>query len=318
MVVIYHAAASTEQFVGPLPSAVKAVCDRLYLGVDFFFVLSGFIIVFVNQKITRSGLAGYVRSRLVRVFLPYWPVGVGLAIAYTLLPAVSQSNRAWSWFTTLTLMPSRDQSALIVAWTLQYELTFYLIFALGVLVRRPIALVLLWAFAIIIANLFFPADEPAIWLAPIALEFSFGLLAAVAIIRSWRLPAVAPACALLLTYLAVGAEEAHRLLFGAAMGFVILAVVRREAVGLRVPQSLVFLGAASYAIYLVHNPIIALTARLMPSWPIAMTVCILVGTAAGVAFHLIYEVPVLRLFQWRALIDRKPGGALEGDPSSGP
>jgi peptidoglycan/LPS O-acetylase OafA/YrhL len=65
--------------------------------------------------------------------------------------------------------------------------------------------------------------------------------------------------ATLAIYFGLGAVEPHRLIFGLAMGFGVVAMVRAERAGqIRVPAALTFLGAASYSIYLVHNPVGAL------------------------------------------------------------
>ena len=43
-VVFAHAALGTRDFVAPLPQIAQSVFSFGWLGVDFFFVLSGFII----------------------------------------------------------------------------------------------------------------------------------------------------------------------------------------------------------------------------------------------------------------------------------
>ena len=105
------------------------------------------------------------------------------------------------------------------------------------------------------------------------------------------------ACAVFAIYCVVG----ERILFGLAMAFLVVGLVRAESSGrLRTPQLLSFLGAASYSIYLVHNPLCALAARLFDSWLLAFVSALLVGTIGGVAYHLLIEVPLLRLLRPRS------------------
>lgn len=67
--------------------------------------------------------------------------------------------------------------------------------------------------------------------------------------------------------------------------------------GLHFPSSLALFGAASYAIYLVHNPLISLVARAMrpfDNWVLTFAACAIAGVIAGLAYHLAIEKPLLR------------------------
>lgn len=64
-----------------------------------------------------------------------------------------------------------------------------------------------------------------------------------------------------------------------------------------IPAPLVLLGAASYAIYLVHGPLQSLVARLLQGadhWGLTFAACCVASLAAGLAYHVGYERPVLR------------------------
>ena len=54
------------------------ILNHGYLAVDFFFVLSGFIIFHATVGKGKSA-AQYAQSRFRRVYLPYLPVGIGIA-----------------------------------------------------------------------------------------------------------------------------------------------------------------------------------------------------------------------------------------------
>lgn len=77
-VVAHHAVLSTGAFVDALPPQVEAILGMGYLGVDFFFVLSGFIIMYAHMGDERTGPAvrRYTFKRLARVFLPYLPLAL--------------------------------------------------------------------------------------------------------------------------------------------------------------------------------------------------------------------------------------------------
>lgn len=309
-VVFHHVAASTATFTDGMPGWLRAICDRGYLGVDFFFVLSGFIIAHTRHH--HHSLGDYARSRLTRVFIPYWPIGVGLALAYVLLPGLSQSERVWSWAATLTLLPATGEPALIVAWTLQVELLFYLFFGIAMALRHPLLGVLLWGAVVLMFNVV--AGSPSAALAPflglIVLEFMFGVIAAYTVATHRLQNAPFFAVATLAIYFGLGAIEEFRLIFGLAMGFVVVAMVRAERAGqIRVPAALTFLGAASYSVYLVHNPVGALSARLFDNWLVTFVFASGAGVAAGIVYHLAFEKPLLRM------LNRKRPPAISPPPA---
>jgi exopolysaccharide production protein ExoZ len=109
---------------------VPLISNR-YLGVDFFFVLSGFITTFSSHRLveSRKGASEYFWARLVRIYVPYLPVRIAMYVLYVLFPGTSEGDRpSLSVLTTLTPLPSKP--ALSVAWTLVHEMIFYMIFSL--------------------------------------------------------------------------------------------------------------------------------------------------------------------------------------------
>jgi exopolysaccharide production protein ExoZ len=62
---------------------------EFHVGVDFFFVLSGFIIAWVHWGDIgrRSRLRHYAARRFTRIYPAYWALLIPLAILYHLFPA---------------------------------------------------------------------------------------------------------------------------------------------------------------------------------------------------------------------------------------
>ncbi len=147
-VVGHHAVVSTGAFVGVVPPPIEAFLGRGFLGVDFFFVLSGFIIMYAHMDDRTSGRAvrQYAFKRLVRIFPPYLPISIGMIALYAALPGFSASGeREFSWVSSLFLLPADQPPALSVAWTLVHEMQFYTVFLLFFLSRRLlVAGLLLW------------------------------------------------------------------------------------------------------------------------------------------------------------------------------
>ncbi|HSV48624.1 MAG TPA: acyltransferase family protein, partial [Ramlibacter sp.] len=155
-----------------------------YMGVDFFFVLSGFIILFAHWRdIGRpQAAADYAWRRFARLFPVYW-VYTGVFAMLLLLGAGTQATlpeAPLDWLTSLTLVRFSDTSPpLRVAWTLFHELAFYATFGLIVLHRGlGIAAFALWCAATVL--LFHYPWETAstplnVYTAAVNLYFLFGM-----------------------------------------------------------------------------------------------------------------------------------------------
>ena len=148
-VVAHHAVLSTDAFVGKVPEVLAQILLMGYLGVDFFFVLSGFIIMYAHfaDEGTGPAVRRYAFKRLVRIFPAYLPISLALIFLYAALPGFSgATDRDYSLLSSLLLLPADGPPALSVAWTLVHELMFYFVFLLFFISRRWLAAGLLtWA-----------------------------------------------------------------------------------------------------------------------------------------------------------------------------
>lgn len=308
-VVLHHSIISVTALVDVPPHWMQTILIHGYLGVDFFFVLSGFIIHYTMHIAPRPA-GRFALERLKRIFLPYWPIGVALALAYTLMPTLSDSGREWGWLPTLTLLPASLPPALSVAWTLQHELVFYMIYAALFFISGTVAVgMAVWAIAISASAIFGLPSVPLlqVMLAPINIEFIAGVAAAGVFLSGRVVPfagAVAVSSILIAAFLLVGAQREESWLIGFAIAVLIPWVCRTErTAAFSVPRWLVFGGAASYAIYLIHNPLLSLTSRLYAliglGWVSALIASAVVCVLAGVAYYVVWERPVMRLARTR-------------------
>ncbi len=306
-VVFHHAGASVSAFFGHMPVFLTALFSFGYLGVDFFFVLSGFIIYYSSFG-KDANPRRFAVGRIKRIFVPYLPVGIAIAVIYTLLPALSASDREWGWWATLTLLPSWQAPALSVAWTLQHELVFYMIFALLLSFNRICAGLILWSLSIVlIAVLDVDVPRPMQFLfSLINLEFNMGVLAAHVFISGIRIPFLAlVASAPIAAFFALGADREYSVFFGMGLAGFILLMAQSELKGrLRVPRVLVFVGAASYSIYLIHNPLLSITSRISTGWLSGLIFGVVASLLLGIAYYLIWEKGTQRIFG-RAQINRE-------------
>lgn len=99
----------------------------------------------------------------------------------------------------------------------------------------------------------------------------------------------------LLLWVGLGARSDMSVLVGLTMALTIVPVAQWERSGTMViPRYVLFLGAASYSIYLIHVIAISTVARLVSSWPLVISGSVVAGVAAGIVYHLVIERPLLR------------------------
>ena len=304
-VVVYHAAKVGDSYAS---GRLTPWFNWGQFGVDFFFVLSGFIIYYAHRDDSRdlASAGRFAVKRLRRIYVPYLPVGLAMAAVYLWAPGLSSGTPHWSLFTSLTLLPSHAPPALEPAWTLVFEITFYGFFLLFYATRRFWWIVATSAAAILVLMVSGPVPSPgsvtAHYVDPVILEFLAGMaMAHVARgMRSswWRV--LVPSAAVLAAagLVVVTTMGLPRVIFGLALAPLVLGLVlyEREARP-RVPEFWMLLGAASYAIYLVHEPLFSVVGRVVTrwdSWWLAFGTSVIVAVVAGVVYHLWYERPMVR------------------------
>jgi peptidoglycan/LPS O-acetylase OafA/YrhL len=309
MVVLFH-------FVG-------GVFLFAHSAIDFFFVLSGFIMLYVHHA--QAGRAGAVRpflvARVVRIFPLYWLVLAATIVYYLYEPAVWEHRLEPLTVARAVLLYDQLSTPVVpVAWTLSYELAFYLVFAVYLALGRVAfaGVAVLWA-SLVVAQWtgLAPLDAPLL-LSPLMLEFLLGCVAAWLVLRFrprihgvWLVLAVALCLAVGIADSA-GLIDSYQNVRNYALPFFLLVTVSawyERAYRPAFPRPLLLLGDASYAIYLVHFLGRQVVFQLLDQHPVVYDV---VGTplvrwlmagalvGAGVVIHVVVERPLLA-FARRAL-----------------
>ncbi|MGV8915152.1 MAG: acyltransferase family protein [Kaistella sp.] len=135
------------------------------IGVPIFFVISGYIMVFSTRKITNDNLlhnvATFAKKRIIRIVPLYylltfaWIV-LGGSVLYYL-----ERNPSIRLLNSLLFLPQKDQfPVLFLGWSLNYEIFFYLIFAISFLFRkyRYVAVIVFFGVAMLIGWYFAPEN----------------------------------------------------------------------------------------------------------------------------------------------------------------
>ena len=154
LVVFHHAYGNFEYFIHKLSlPVIDFISTNGKYGVDFFFVLSGFIITYTTYKYKndRTYLKTYLLNRILKIYIPYLPISVIVLLLYKLTP-LANVDRPISVLTSLTLFPF-GETALVVAWTLVFEVFFYIIFSVNFFSSKVWnVFVSFWVVGIILVN----------------------------------------------------------------------------------------------------------------------------------------------------------------------
>lgn len=300
LVVFLHVSGGVQEFYGEHLMAKLFSCG--YIGVDVFFVISGFIMMYVHEKDLGKPerWMNYARKRLSRIYPPYWIAFLAPFIIYYLQDRIGDGKEMsfQGAFSSFFLLPQEGRTILVVSWTLVYEMFFYLLFGILILhLRLGFVCMGLWAGLIIVCNLFpisFPINQ---WIDLRNLEFFLGIAVALGLKRGW-IPSLdwVWRSGLLLFLGAVAWVALLPPSFGwpAALATAVLIAGSAHSNRLSFPTWLLFLGEISYSLYLVHTPILLLSYKLLISlgltvpllaFIISFTLCI----TGGIVFYQLVE-----------------------------
>ena len=153
-------------------------------GVDIFFILSGFIMICLTQDRVVSP-KDFLFQRAARIVPLYWlATGLAFLLACLGLKVWGASTDLGLLVKSLLFVPStnaegRTWPTLYLGWTLNYEMFFYAVFAVVLLLPQRLRVVTL-AFVflgLVVCNAVFRSANPimATYTDPIILEFLIGI-----------------------------------------------------------------------------------------------------------------------------------------------
>ena len=314
-VLLYHASRHFDLNCG-MPR-LRAAFQFGHSGVDLFFVISGFIILFVHfDDVGASDRIGrYIGRRLTRVLPLYW-IEVVMTVAARVAGDHATAPAVIAW--AILPVPIFGDALLGVSWTLQYELVFYLVFAVLILNRAAgcVAMALWLAVIAIGAVTAAQIKVPGAYWGTFNLEFFAGMAVAyrlrngrVVRYKTWLFIGVALFVA---TSIAedVGSLDGYgtfaRLVYGLPASLIILGCAEASRSGnVRAPAILTRLGTASYSLYLFHLLAIGVVWQLWVALgldnalPPTIGFCLAVAGAvvAGLMISQSIEYPLMRLIR---------------------
>ncbi|WP_308345518.1 acyltransferase [Streptomyces sp. ISL-94] len=307
-----------------------------YLGVSFFFVLSGFVLAWASKPGER--VTAFLRRRLLKIF----PNHVVVFAAAMILFAGAAVTSAADWLPNLLLIhtwfpqPTVNLSVNPPSWSLGSELLFYVLFPLLIIPIRKIRGNALWVWsalmvagmvAIQLISTYLVPDTPKSTITPISgmqfwfgyllplgrvFEFALGILLARVVLAGLWPKRVGFGAALALTVLGYAAALAAPFQYGfvvatiipvaALIGATASADVEGRATFLR-SRPMVWLGEVSFGFYLVQGVTIFYLRSLLGTETYSVPVALLViagffcaSLLGGWLLFRFVEMPAMRRF----------------------
>jgi exopolysaccharide production protein ExoZ len=303
--------------------------DKGYAGVDLFFIISGFIMVYTTDAKTISG-GQFLLNRIKRIVPLYYSVTLLVFAISATLPFVFRSTSPdfYSLLKSLAFLPFEKTPGRIypiyyLGWTLNYEIFFYVIFAASMLLWYRMRVIVS---AFIIASLVLAridSSDPGsitiyFYSRPIMLDFCLGMIIASfrnqILIATRRIPALAWLTLLFgITSLLIGSsfvQSARSLYdpptntfitFGLPAALIVLAAIGLDDIKTRGQPWQLFqeLGNASYSIYLSHFFIVGMLTVFADRLGLSSSLRILVALTlipltaiVGICLYRFFERPV--------------------------
>lgn len=289
-----------------------------YSGVEFFFVLSGFIMTIVHwDELGKNGkVLNFLKKRFIRLYPFYW---ICLSITLLLLfiiPGIGQEKNRYigNIISSFFLVGKEPLNAVIfVSWTLFHEVVFYAIFALAIFKPKlGIPTIITWTLVCFLMGI---TDTSSFYMISyINVLFLIGVACALTV-KKWTIPyptIIAFVGAAI--FLGTGIDANHSdeiaptfariLSYGLGSAAFLIGSVEAERLGhWAAPKFMATLGAASYSIYLTHMLSLTFLAKsaVMLGLPplinphVAMILLASAATVTGVAIHFTIEKPVLHI-----------------------
>jgi exopolysaccharide production protein ExoZ len=297
-------------------------------GVDVFFVISGFIMYYTTR--TRFGQPGaarmFLKRRVLRVVPMYWLFTLATLAAMVVF-GDSMSNgkiepgRVLASFTFVPTINDEGKFRPILAlgWTLNYEMFFYVLFAIALLFayRKGIAFLVVVFGLLTVLHPLLSSISPQLdfWSDPIILEFLLGVLLGIVRTRIRTLPLPVSLLCLAagfvggLSYLVIDwrGDYAHIVYVGLPVTLIVAGAAYLPMSGRSLPErALIFGGDSSYALYLSHPFAITAAVLVFEQLPgsvggLYLLVAIVAAIVGAGVVHVLVERPLTKSLNGRFL-----------------
>lgn len=307
MVVFHHAANGRVWMLQPWP-----MTDAGAAGVSVFFVVSGLVIYAAARG---ESPREFARRRLIRVVPLYWCATTAY-LALMLHRPQDYAQVALDYVRSLLFipyhMPGHPEvifALLVPGWSLNYEMFFYLLFFVGILLGRPTLFLIAAIGVLVVAGTLIVSDDALVrtYTNPRLLQFLAGVLIGAALSRRWLPPLVwLLPLATVAMLAAICLPTLLPWLYPVAAIALVLGAVAAEGRG-PIPDVplLTLLGDASYSIYLSHTFTLIGFELIFKRLPLAygwgqfiawLAGALILSALIGIWIHRHIEKPMLAFF----------------------
>lgn len=149
------------------------------IGVDIFFIISGFIIMYSASR-AKISPHEFIVKRMIRIYPLYWIYFLMILFVSIVFPGLVNSYSKANILSSFFLFASQTEPLLNVSWTLVYEVFFYLAYGFLMIFFKPdkilISIFILFLFVVFILNLIKIPPISLIYGSPLLFEFLFGCI----------------------------------------------------------------------------------------------------------------------------------------------
>ena len=245
------------------------------IGVDVFFIISGFIIPFILEKNTNN----FFLKRIIRILPLYWLLTILLFLSKILFPNVFTyiDVNLEDLLKSLFFIPIYSElenriiyPIIMVGWTLNYEMFFYFLVSISLIINKKNYLYLVFVNIVILfllGNLYQEKNYFFLYISnSIILEFALGIIVYI-IYRKYNLfnniyKVLVTLILIYFSFILFSNNEIRVLSHGLPAFFIVLFFLQINRFFTK--NNLInFLGLISYALYLIHPYFLSLNEKII-------------------------------------------------------
>ncbi|WP_162996546.1 acyltransferase family protein [Mucilaginibacter celer] len=291
-------------------------------GVELFFVISGFVMIISSQGFVsvKGGWKTFAVKRIIRIVPIYWLITTFKLLLLLKTSGVVLHSQLDFWlalksylFIPALNMDGEYRPLYGVGWTLNMEMFFYLLFGIALAFKlKPVRFLASLFIPLAILSQFKKPGWPdvAFYADPIVLDFIYGMIAAKLILKGYKIPSqiaiVFIVIGLLYLFVPVAVifpgYQVNQITFGLAAFLIVYGGASVDGTAIQFSRWAVYLGAASYSLYLIHPSVAPLIPTILNKLGykqplMSVVLSVIMAVFVGVLFYRFFEMPLTNFFK---------------------